>query len=111
MLAGVFWFGFKIFQDPGFAASASKSLTKGAAQNAAAGSVAGILPRLTVLLVQLAFLLAMCVAASLIASKGIQLYAACSGSDLHHTGDRGDRPVVLARRPARERGEPETVSD
>ncbi len=111
MLAGVFWFGFKIFQDPGFVASASKSASAGAAGTAATNSAASILPRLVVLLVQLVFLLAMCVAASLIASKGIQLYAAGSLSHLHASPDRRDIPVVLAHHPVRDKTDTDVLSD
>ena len=68
MLVYVFVLGWRIFENPGFT-------------GAAAGSGAdGIVSHLVTVIVRLAFLLAMCVAGSLIASKGILLY----GSLIHH---------------------------
>lgn len=61
MLATVFWQSWKLFLDPGIPAG---------------GEGGELISRLVQLVVRLAFLLAMCVAASLIASKGIQLYTA-----------------------------------
>ena len=61
MLATVFWHSWKLFLDPGIPSG---------------GQGGELVTRLVQLVVRLAFLLAMCVAASLIASKGIQLYTA-----------------------------------
>ena len=72
MLAAVFWLSWKIFQNPGFAETTATVVT------------ANVIARLAGLIVQLAFLLSMCVAASLIASKGIQLYAAGDSPWLPH---------------------------
>lgn len=84
MLAVVFWLSWKIFQNPGFV------------QTTASVATANALSRLAVLVVQLAFLLSMCVAASLIASKGIQLYAA------------GDSPRLIHRKSQKQASSPAT---
>lgn len=64
LLGLVFWLSWQIFLDPGLTAGPGESPGD------------ELLPRLSTLIVRLAFLLTMCVAASLIASKGIQLYVA-----------------------------------
>jgi len=64
MLVTVFWQSWMIYQDPGLTSSAAGT------------GMEGLVSRLTVLVVRLAFLLAMSVAASLISSKGVQLYLA-----------------------------------
>ncbi len=106
MLAGVFYLGFQIFQDPGFSTGNSTG-------DKATSAAALIVPHLTVLLVRLAFLLAMCIAASLMASKGIQLYVAgVSGAHppvVSNAGGSG--PVVLTRKKIKSEVDAEPVVD
>lgn len=91
MLVFVFVLGWRIFQNPGFT-------------GAVGSGTDGIVSHLVTLIVRLAFLLAMCVAGSLIASKGILLY----GPLIHH-------PAVdaspAASRPTTEPRAPKSTSD
>lgn len=97
MLGYVFVLGWRIFENPGFAGAQT-------AASAQAGGADRILSHLVVVLVRLAFLLAMCVAGSLIASKGILLY----GSLVHHapSADAASGPA-----PSRQKRAAENASD
>ncbi len=84
MLVYVFVLGWRVFEEPGFTGSGTE----------------GLVSHLVTVIVRLAFLLAMCVAGSLIASKGILLY----GSLIHHPAVSDSaaepQPAAEARAPA-----------
>lgn len=86
MLGVVFWQSWQIFLDPGVT-------------RAPANASDTLVARLSALLVRLAFLLAMTIAASLIASKGITLFISA-----HHPAPA---PAKRSRRAAQEHTEPE----